>query len=916
MKQTFIATWHPAALFQDKNRTMRSFLIHCRTIAQVAQGAKPAARPRIIYNPTKREAVAFFRFAKGTFALDVETISLQDSRILTIAVARRDRAMVWNLQDPRVSKRLNDLQDGLDAAERVVMQNADFDVNVLRDSGWTIEDVAIWDTMLEHQIYFPDEPVNLSFLSSLVNDVPAWKHLRSADPTKLMEYNAWDAWQTDVIYATKPDPDLVTPEMQDYVDYRMPTLYKTIMPLNRTGVKLDQVAQQKLKTEHVKRAKTWKKRLLSHCEALDVTPPLGWRGGKKTGDWTDNVSPKRSATLLYDAPPDGLGLTRMEHPKSGATTTDADALKKLEHLDHTGTVTLLLERSGLKDVETPSKIKPDKDGLVRSRFVFGGDEKHDENELGKESPGSGRLASREPNLQNIKEWIRCIFISRFRNGWLLKADYCLAPDTRVLKADLTWVQAAEIQKGEELIGFDKRSSGSGRKFKGAVVEEVKTLRRPCYKVVTDKGTVVASAEHLWLCRTTRQQEWLPTESLEAGDHICFYAKPWETDESREAGYLAGFFDGEGYYHDTIVGFGQKEGPTLEHVKKLLKFKGFDFNWWTDKNNDVAKCVLRGPQAAARFLGSIRPTRLMGKARTLWDGRRVWGRNSTSAKVLSVEDVGVQQVVALQTSTRTLIAEGLLSHNSQIELRFIAYFSGDLLLAEATETDAHLYLMYLVDEETGMHGLSGKGFQWLLDNKEDPKVKRARKEQKAVNFGWPYLMGAKKIENKYGVPYDRAKKALTGLNRRFYRVVDWWASLEKEVKRTAKGTGWGYLTNPFGRIRRFFPEDKPAMCAFKPSSTAADVLYDAMDQLGSELGDLGLLCLTIHDEVVIDTRRPEAVAEVVRSVMERPIKQCGNMVIPTEVKVGKNWAEATEENPEGVRPLKEWRKREQRRSKGR
>ena len=674
MKQIFVPTWHPAALFQDKNRTMRSFLIHVDTIVGVAKGQKPAKPPKICYNPTQAEARAFFRYADGTFALDIESVSLTDTRILTIAVARRRRACVWSLQDPRMKRRLVDLQVGILAAKRIIMQNADFDVNVLRDNGWTLDNDVIWDTMLEHQIYFPDEPVNLSFLSSLANDVVAWKHLRSTDPSQLMYYNVRDAWQTDVVYETPQDPDLVTKPMRAYVEYRMPTLWKTIMPLNRAGVKLDQGAQRRLKVEHAKRSAAWKKRLLGHCKKLDVTPPLGWKGGKKSGAWSDNVSNKRAATLLYDE----LELPRMKHPKTRATTVDADALEKLQHLDDTGTVTLLLERSGLKDVETPSKIKPDKDGLVRSRFVFGGDEKHDEHELGKESPSSGRLASREPNLQNIREWIRIIFISRFRNGWLLKSDY-----------------------------------------------------------------------------------------------------------------------------------------------------------------------------------------------------------------------------------------------SQIELRLIALLSGDDELARACETDAHLYLMYLVDLETNMHGLAGQGFQWLLDNKEEPKVKRARKEQKAVNFGWPYRMGAKKVELKYGVPYDRAKKALTGLNKQFYKVVDWWSDLEREVKRTAKGTGWGYLTNPFGRIRRFYPEDLPAMCAFKPSSTAADILYDSMDMMFEELPPhIGVPCLSIHDEAVVDTRHPEQCIEIVRHCMEHPIEQLGGLVMPVDLKVGKNWAEASDENPEGVRPLAEWRKRESRRTRTR
>ena len=122
-------------------------------------------------------------------------------------------------------------------------------------------------------------------------------------------------------------------------------------------------------------------------------------------------------------------------------------------------------------------------------------------------------------------------------------------------------------------------------------------------------------------------------------------------------------------------------------------------------------------------------------------------------------------------------------------------------------------MFMVDQMTDLHGLHQKGWPWLLKHKNDPIVKAARREQKRVNFGWPYRMGAKKVENRYGVPYPRAKKALDGLNRKFYRVVDWWDETTRECKQTAKGTEWGYLTNPFGRIRRFYPDDVPAMCAF-------------------------------------------------------------------------------------------------------
>lgn len=663
MKQTYMTTWHPAALFQDKSRTIRSFLHHCSKAVAIAKGKRPDKLPTILYNPTQAVAKKLLASWDG-FTVDIETVSVKDTSMKSIAAGQGDIVLVWSIQDPRAKTRLKPLMEAIASRKRKVFQNAEFDVGVLVDNGWEIPLDTIWDTMLENQMLFPDELVNLSFLASMVTDIEAWKHIRASDPSQLLFYNALDVWTTEKVYDTPHDIDLVTVEMSRYVEFRMPTLWETIIPLNRAGVKLDRVAQRRLQLDWAKKAKTWRARLIKHCKGLGSEPILGWSGGKKTGTWTSNVSNKRAKELLYNQ----LGLPTMKDPKTGAESVGANALEKLEDLDTSGTVTLLLERSRFKDVETPCKIKADRDGLVRSRFVFGGDEKHDILEVGKEGPASGRLASREPNLQNIKEWVRLIFISRFRGGWLLKADY-----------------------------------------------------------------------------------------------------------------------------------------------------------------------------------------------------------------------------------------------SQIEMRLIAHFSGDTELQEAIETDAHLYLMWLVDQETDLHGLHKRGWPWLLKHAEDPAVKAARKEQKKVNFGWPYLMGAKKIENHYGVPFARAKAALGGLNKRFHRVVDWQNGLLAEVRKTSKGTGWGHLTNSFGRIRRFFPDDKPAMCAFKPSSTAADVLYDAMGELTKRMAQFSsILCLTVHDEVVIDTKRPEVIEPVVREIMERPVEVLNDMVIPVAITVGRNWATRTKANPDGQRPFEEWK----------
>ena len=79
----------------------------------------------------------------------------------------------------------------------------------------------------------------------------------------------------------------------------------------------------------------------------------------------------------------------------------------------------------------------------------------------------------------------------------------------------------------------------------------------------------------------------------------------------------------------------------------------------------------------------------------------------------------------------------------------------------------------------------------------------------------------------------------------------------------------------------------------------DLLTPAMKTLNS------ILCLTVHDEVVIDTKHPELIEPKVREIMERPIPQLGGISIPVDIQVGRNWATKTKDNPDGMVPYKEW-----------
>jgi DNA polymerase I-like protein with 3'-5' exonuclease and polymerase domains len=261
--------------------------------------------------------------------------------------------------------------------------------------------------------------------------------------------------------------------------------------------------------------------------------------------------------------------------------------------------------------------------------------------------------------------------------------------------------------------------------------------------------------------------------------------------------------------------------------------------------------------------------------------------------------------------------------SQIEMRLIAYLADCNKLRQACELDGHLYFMYLVDKVTGMHGLHKMGWDGLLKKFRagDPEVVYARDEQKRANYGWFYRMGAKKLENVYGIPFKRGKLALLGLNDTFPRVVLWWGSLEKEVRSVAEGSGWGYLTNDYGRVRYFFMDEVPAMCSYKPSSLAADILFDSMEEAEKVLPNYGAnMVLTIHDELVVDIYAGADVEEVItvtKEIMERPKPELGGLSIPVDILIGKNWAKYHKhskvcrpclqpENLDGQMPWKKWK----------
>lgn len=276
-------------------------------------------------------------------------------------------------------------------------------------------------------------------------------------------------------------------------------------------------------------------------------------------------------------------------------------------------------------------------------------------------------------------------------------DYCVAPDTLVLRADLRWVRADTLTIGTEIVAFDEHAPGgrgARRKWRKATVVRAGTRALHRRRIVTDRAAVTVSDEHLFLCTSRdasgaargyglqarsenpqtpgRGMRWVRADRLQPGDHIVYFGAPWGEGSTHLHGYLKGIADGEGYLcsRDAKIGIAQKPGKVYDEIGAALRSLGIVAVDRKENGSGVRAWTIMGIAETLRFLGEVRPTRLLDKAESAYEGRHIAGgpkrgQSETVATVEAVESVGVGDVVTLETSTRTLITEGLLSHNSHV-----------------------------------------------------------------------------------------------------------------------------------------------------------------------------------------------------------------------------------------------------------
>ena len=248
------------------------------------------------------------------------------------------------------------------------------------------------------------------------------------------------------------------------------------------------------------------------------------------------------------------------------------------------------------------------------------------------------------------------------------AHYCLTPETRVLTESLRWVPLGSVREGDQLVGLDEHPAPPRPRYlRAAEVEVVKRREAECVEVeMADGRTVTCSLDHRWLRLATNGKragswDWSAAEELFPGCVLAVPLTPW-TQGDRDMAWLGGLIDGEGCYSDgnkSLV-FSQREGRVLDRARDVLDEHGIPFTI-SNNGNDVKVIRLSGLQATLRVLGQGQPVRFMH--RNIWAGKPLGSRTYPhSMEVVRVTPVGVREVVSIQTSTATFIAEGVVSHN--------------------------------------------------------------------------------------------------------------------------------------------------------------------------------------------------------------------------------------------------------------
>ncbi len=285
---------------------------------------------------------------------------------------------------------------------------------------------------------------------------------------------------------------------------------------------------------------------------------------------------------------------------------------------------------------------------------------------------------------------------------ILKArqiGFCLSPETRILTSDLKWIKLDDVKIGQQIVAVDEDvygGSGSSRKMKKATVENKNEIFEQAFKIMMDNGTILeATGQHklLFQYRGAVHTIWRKVSDAKVGDKVRLLVDPWEDNQTYEDGWFGGMIDGEGSLSKkertgSCLTISQVSGHVFDRLLSYVNNNNIAFRIEVDRrkpgifskfgSKEVNKVVISRMSDIFKVLGKTRPSRMI--SRDWWENKKFPGDGNSWSKIVSIELVGIKRMIDLQTSAKTYIAEGFVSHNSTA---MVGYFYHDTITNPGT-----------------------------------------------------------------------------------------------------------------------------------------------------------------------------------------------------------------------------------------
>ena len=280
-----------------------------------------------------------------------------------------------------------------------VAHNCGHDIKYLEQAGVVVNRARVHDTMMMAAIDEPDLRKALGHVAPRCLLMKPWKHKIGGDTMAM--YNAEDSDVTARIYPILRSELRTNGQWDLFADNIMSATFK-LMDFTERGIKVDP-----------RKKDLWKKEL--EKELAEQTEIWNQLTEELHGEPVNPASPKQLAQLFYE----DMGLPIISRTATKTPSTDKKTLEKLaKRHPHPIFAVLFSIKSTSKLLGTYAKqLAIGKDGCVHPKYLPA---TKDEGDFG---AASGRLSSRDPNIQNQPHAARYMYVPHKPGRVIWARDY-------------------------------------------------------------------------------------------------------------------------------------------------------------------------------------------------------------------------------------------------------------------------------------------------------------------------------------------------------------------------------------------------------------------------------------------------------------------------------------------------------------